>query len=781
MSVTNLTTHPAVRLTMVAAAASILAVLPLLDLTQTANWLAPATLAIILVAAAGHMCRRLRAPAAVTVAVQLVLLTWWIGLLAAGDLAWLGIFPSTEWPRRLDAVFRAGAEAISVLAAPVPVPTSILVYLVGGTGLVAVLVDLTVAGLRRAAAAGVPLAACYGVVAAIEGGGLPWWWFVLPAIGFLLVILAENRIRVSAWGRSVGATASRSGLPATDVLARHGRRVGAVAIATAVAIPALAPALTNGLVPGTGGGGGGGGDGRTIRTDNPILDLQRNLTRPENVDVLRYTATDETPHYIRTVTLDSFDGEVWQTSDRPVPEDQRVHDGLPDPPGLDLDDVDEVGFRFEITDNYSSRWLPLAYPAQRIDIEGDWRYDTNTLDVVSTDDDILGTEYTATSLDVPFDTEALRSAGEPDSEVEDLTELPDELPDIVVHYAEEVTADAEDDFGRAVALQEWFRSSEFVYDLQTEPGTSSSALADFLEDRRGYCEQFAATMAIMARYLGIPARVAVGFTPGMFEGDGTWLVRAHDAHAWPELYFEGVGWVRWEPTPAARTGTAPSWTVEPREAPEASDDVQSVNPTTTPEPDDPAAIPDEQLSGGGGSTMTEQTPVWPGILAAGVASVALLSLLPRGLAAALRWRRWRKAGDDSAAITHAAWADVRDAAKDGGTDWPAAATPRTLGRAMSAGRVLPEPERRFLDELVAAVERARYAPPGAGLEHAATPAQTRQLCRALRKSASRGRRMRAFLWPTTLTEEFRQVSAGVSQRVDRWQMDRSAAQERRAH
>ena len=64
--------------------------------------------------------------------------------------------------------------------------------------------------------------------------------------------------------------------------------------------------------------------------------------------------------------------------------------------------------------------------------------------------------------------------------------------------------------------------------------------------------QFASTMAVMARTLGIPARVAVGFAPGEKLAKGGYLVGAHDAHAWPELYFQGVGWVRFEPTPLDR-------------------------------------------------------------------------------------------------------------------------------------------------------------------------------------------------------------------------------------
>ncbi|AYY12835.1 transglutaminase domain-containing protein [Actinobacteria bacterium YIM 96077] len=760
----------AIRLTLVGAVATALSVLPLLELTDTGAWLIQASLALALISATGHLARRLRLPVLLTVIIQLAVLTWWIGLMIAADLAWLGFLPSTEWPARFVAVFGDGAELIATTVTPIAIPNAVLVYLVGGAGLVAIVVDLTVGSLRRGVLAGLPLGSCYAVTAYVEGGGLGWWWFVLPAAAYLAVLMAENRIRVAAWGRSTSQHRHpRNPLQATDALARSGRRVGAVAIAAAVAVPATAPVLSDGFLSGHG-SGGSGGDGRTIRTDNPILDLQRNLTRPDNVDVLRYEASDEAPHYIRTVTLDSFDGEVWQTSDRPVPEEQRVDEGLPEPPGMDIDDPDEIELHFEITDNYSSRWLPLVYPAQQIEIAGDWRYDVATLDVVSTDDDVLGTEYTTVSLDVPLDAEILQDAGSPDSDVEELTELPDELPESVIEHAEEVTSDAEGDFAKAVALQEWFRGSAFTYDLDTQAGTSTSAVVDFLEDRRGYCEQFAGTMAIMARYLGIPARVAVGFTPGTFEGDATWLVRAHDAHAWPELYFEGVGWVPWEPTPAARTGTAPEWTTEPREAPSTDGETPEGSDATT-APDDQETLPEEEMFGGGGSATPGETTRWPWAIVAIAGIGIVLVAVPSRLAALRRWLRWRRAGTDPVACASAAWSDLSEATRDAGFAWNTAATPRTVGRTLAASAGLTGTDRDLLDHLVGVVERARYARTHEQVTF--LRGDTAVLCATLRHSAGRGRRLRAFLWPTALRDAVRAGAQRISAMLDRWESARS--------
>ena len=112
-------------------------------------------------------------------------------------------------------------------------------------------------------------------------------------------------------------------------------------------------------------------------------------------------------------------------------------------------------------------------------------------------------------------------------------------------------------------------SSDFTYSTEPLPGSGYRALENFLlRDRRGYCEQFAASMAMMAREVGIPSRVAVGFLPGERVEDNTWEVSIRDMHAWPELYFAGYGWVRFEPTPASVTGTAPVWTVPQAESSE---------------------------------------------------------------------------------------------------------------------------------------------------------------------------------------------------------------------
>ena len=146
-----------------------------------------------------------------------------------------------------------------------------------------------------------------------------------------------------------------------------------------------------------------------------------------------------------------------------------------------------------------------------------------------------------------------------------MTDLPNDLDPIVHELAVTVTAEEPTRFEKAVALQQWFREKGgFTYDDQVDLGNGTDDLVRFLTEgdggRTGYCEQFAAAMAVMARDLGIPARVAVGFLVPEQVGTDEYVYSAHDLHAWPELFFSGSGWVRFEPTPPGRASGVPDYT-----------------------------------------------------------------------------------------------------------------------------------------------------------------------------------------------------------------------------
>ena len=132
--------------------------------------------------------------------------------------------------------------------------------------------------------------------------------------------------------------------------------------------------------------------------------------------------------------------------------------------------------------------------------------------------------------------------------------------------AEQVAGGAKSPYAATVALESWFRRGDFIYDPHPpKPPPGVPALVDFVtRTQSGYCQHFAGAMALMLRYLGIPARVAAGFSSGVFDKSrGEWVVTDHDAHEWVEAWFQGWGWLPFDPTPS-RGGLAGAYSVSSR-------------------------------------------------------------------------------------------------------------------------------------------------------------------------------------------------------------------------
>ncbi|MFD0890081.1 transglutaminaseTgpA domain-containing protein, partial [Streptosporangium algeriense] len=337
-----------------------------------------------------------------------------------------------------------------------------------------------------------------------------------------------------------------------------GKRIGLTAVVLAVLLPALLPTLEPFPLFDFGVGSGRGKGNNSISISNPIVSLRGELSLPGNAEVLSYTTSDNLPRYLRTYALDIFDGQQWtMAGPSGLPEDRISRGPLPPPPGQGRE-VPATSVTTRITVSRALRnleFLPLPYPPSRVEIEGDWRPDRDTLMVFSTENTAEGTTYTVVSDEPRPTAERLRSAASPPQQIIDrYLQLPRNLPREVRDLAVRETGGERNHYEQAIRLQEFFTSKGgFVYTLAAQ-GHDGQALTDFLiRNKAGYCEQFAASMAVLARVLGIPARVAVGYTGGSRSGD-RWQVRTHDSHAWPELYFEGTGWLRFEPTPAGLTG-----------------------------------------------------------------------------------------------------------------------------------------------------------------------------------------------------------------------------------
>jgi hypothetical protein len=242
------------------------------------------------------------------------------------------------------------------------------------------------------------------------------------------------------------------------------------------------------------------------------------------------------------------------------------------------------------------------------------------------------------------------------------------------------------------------------------PGFKSpDALENFLLGKQGFCEQYASAMAAMVRALGIPARVGVGFTPGTRQPDGDWHVTTSDAHAWPEVWFNGAGWVRFEPTPRSSQVTTPGYTIPPDEVVDPSaPDAPAAPAPGTPGAAGPAPGSVDRDRGGdsgglsdvdGGLSGPVRALLW--MLGGG----AVVAALPSALTVWRRRRRWAHGGP------LVAWEQLRDDATDVGHLWRPAESPRTAAARLATARSFDGPTTEALHRLALGAERARYARP----------------------------------------------------------------------
>jgi transglutaminase-like putative cysteine protease len=747
---------------------------------RPSTYVAPILGACLIVAAVGMLLRAARVPAVVVVLGQLAVLAVWLHSRWAGDLALGGLLPTVDSIRHVGDTLRASVDAAQAYPAPVPrsVPSFPPVMILAGAA-TAVLVDFLACGLRRVPLAGLPLLAVYTAPVSILDGGVSWLKFATAAVCFLFLLAGDEASRLSLWGHQVGPGRlfdSQSTGVSNQAVWSSARKIGLTATGLAVLVPLVIPTLSAGLIDGPGNGPGGDGDSVSIK--NPVLNLKRDLVRGADIDLLRVTTDDPDPSYLRISVLDRFDGDTWEPSGRDIPVEQRAEGLVPRPPGLDAGVAStRVSYHIQASDSFASEWLPTPYPVFSISADGDWRYDRSTLDFISAakGQTTAGLGYDLEALRLAPTAAQLAAAGPaPSSVTLPYTALPPDTPDRIRELARSLTAGLPTRFQRAVRLQDWFsHDGGFRYSTDRAPGTGLETLVRFLDDgpggRVGYCEQFAAAMAMMGRAIGIPSRVAVGFLRPTHESGDTYVYSAHDLHAWPEMYFEGIGWVAFEPTPDDRTdGLVPPYTVQrlPSASPTASAQAPSSLPTQQNRLDRSSEAPGSSSSGGGPGWLDGES-VLVG-LAGAVLLLALLAL-PRLVREGVRRRRWSRV-DSPVALAEAAWAELRDTALDLGLAWDDGVTLRTrardlvrafgrddgdddaLGRGQRRGAAADPEATQALDRLVRLVERARFArvvPPSAAAAEDVRADLDRCLD-AMRGGASRQRRTRARWLPASL-------------------------------
>lgn len=318
---------------------------------------------------------------------------------------------------------------------------------------------------------------------------------------------------------------------------------------------------------------------------SPLVDVRSRLVEQPNVEVFTVRVEDPesdmpTGSHWRLTALDTFDGTIWRSS-------YQTDEAEGELPRSVESAADARSMRQTITvQALAAIWLPAAYEPVAIDTAGaginyDARSSTIIVDRgVDTSDGLM---YAVESAVPRWTAEQLRQAPDeiPDEIADRYLQLPDDFSDRIREEAMRLTADAPTTYDKAIAMMRYLRS--FEYTQEPQGGHTVDALEQFLfENQRGYCEQFAGAFAAMARSIDIPARVAVGFTKGIQDPNEPTLFRVtgKHAHAWVEVYFEGYGWVTFDPTPGRAPPGAEAWLGVAEE--QAADDSDGTVSTTVP-------------------------------------------------------------------------------------------------------------------------------------------------------------------------------------------------------
>ncbi len=506
------------------------------------------------------LLRRAGAGQAVSLAAMLAGFFMVAGVLLFPDTLWVVVPTLATWHAMADAT-RVAMQGVVDQAAPVVVTREFLLLTCAGAWAVATSSDGLTFRARQPLLALVPALGLFVFPAIVRNSSPAWYtlWFLLGAAG---VLLTEGRARLATWGLWVSNARSRpaSGwrLPTTPA-ANTGRWLAVGAGVIALAVPWVLPGY--GREPLLDYRGGVNAEGPV--TINPFVSLRTRLKASREETLFTVKAVEG--QYWRLVTLDQFDGTTWRTSGRP-------DDAVPFTPGEAEADLDPRAPAKEITqqvqiDQLSGRgdaYLPAA---------------ATPVEVLRTSQPILrntvngslttrrrfreGFEYTVKSrILLPAAKDLDVGQAYRDTPAEGYLQI-ESLSGRAREQARVLTEGKVNAYQKALALQDYLLGPSFKYDLSVPELTSGQdQLTRFLFNvKRGYCEQFASAMAAMARAVDLPARVAIGFTPGRQVGD-TWEVTTHDAHAWPEIWFNGLGWVRFEPTPRTDQVELPAYTTQ---------------------------------------------------------------------------------------------------------------------------------------------------------------------------------------------------------------------------
>ena len=670
------------RMTLTVAFACALGSTALYPLFQGTAWFYAGLGAIITVAACGALSRLRTLPVVVCAAISVIGVLLYLNLVFEVRHSWL-VIPTLDSIRRLWDLAGAGITDSRTHAPAAPELSGLLLLAAGGIGITAILTDLIAVRLRSAALAGLPLLVLFTVPITMnaqhDGVGTAVV-FCLSTVGYLAMLSADGRERIRVWGRLVSLWRSGSlydaarrgpgrggaayaappgdGAPSSDgeagrepgpdtrALAAAGRRVGLASIVLALCVPLIVPGLHASKLfssgPGIGGTGGAAAPaiGLPDSLSQTLRDLQNKATT-----VLTYSTTasrqleQNDPLYLQEYVYDELGSRGWENQTYTAHE--TAASTLPPPQGVAdpaqyqhvKTTVDVVGDALTNRSAAVPTFLAMPYPAaQVIAPPGTWLADQELM-VFSQSPSADVQRYEAASYAVDPSPTQLSNAPRPPASLRADLQLPTSYQVAALkRIADEITVGKTTELGKVNALATWLSGPQFTYSASAPMFDTAAGLINFLtKGKSGVCVQAAYAMTVLTRLLGIPARLAGGFTTGNPVSGNTYVVKTDDAHAWSEVYFSGFGWLKFEATPSGGDGTA-----RPSEYQGGTPGTNDLPPTTPgsigtlPGSTKPASVPGSinrfQLEGGGqaagASARSAGTP-WAAIALAVLAAIAL--------------------------------------------------------------------------------------------------------------------------------------------------------------
>ena len=653
------------------------------------------------------VCRRRGLSSGLTLLISLVAMGFAIPWLVLGDTTTFGV-PTGETLRVAREQLHDAWQTFGHVKAPAPsIPGFVLASAVGAWGL-AFLADTAAFRAGALAESMIPASTLFVFGAALgapKNRVLCTALYVAALLAFWLTARAHRQLTSPSW-------MTRDEGRGTRAILRTGAAIGGVGLLAAVAVgPNLPGADANSLIPWRASDRSSGSSRVTV---SPLVDIRTRIVDQAGVEVFQVKSPVRS--YWRLTALEAFDGRIWSSSRKYRRADGTLRSAAPD----DSLATDEVEQRFDIL-ALDSIWLPAAF--RPVSIEGaDARYDAESGSLLTEASNAIGARYDVRSAIPKLDAAALQKATAPITPEIAATylALPVDFPSNVTALAVGVVGDAKSPYQAAKRLQDFFRGGQFTYDLDVPPGHSDDALQRFLfETRRGYCEQFAGAYAAMARAVGIPARVGVGFTTGDLGPDGFFSVRGYHGHAWPEIYLAGYGWIAFEPTPGRGIPGGESYTGVPEQQASLGEPntattlatSTTIGPAGDPGSSSSAPLLDLGDSGVSAGGETDTHNPWPRRLAITLMAAAVTPFLwAAGVTASMLVRRARRRARAASARERVvvAWEEVGEALARSGV--PARRSETAAEYASRASRVA-RLDPGLLDGLAGLTTTSRYAPP----------------------------------------------------------------------